>query len=1262
MPTQIEILIISSIFLLVFLSVALPAQSNFIIQPAPDGFITSWLILGPFSNSAPGCQPGGEHGTGCYGYLHDLLANEGGEARIVPFAGASAVSIENEKHFWRPYFSPSWWIDFNSIFEPNEDVVAYAHVCLNCTKNMQVTFGLSQNDGMKLWLNGELLHDEHQAHLSPEAMSLPVNLKKGTNHITVKVDEKKGGWGFGISVRFAHPADQSSLTFQIPAPRREEELQALLFEIGFLPNAEPLVGEPVAFKLPLKHCQLPCPVRLPILVLNADQQLVDEVELTLPRKPGKDIFPINLNLPAAEYTLVFKDRPALQKKIEYVEQKVFNEDFDKTLGQRPYEMGDRPGYPEPLIDFEDLSGWWLHSQDGTSARLYRSRAEQMDGKFVAKIVYRGQPGSSSFEFGPPKPIPIEADADGVGMWIFGNNWGWIPDPTTPPVEAQLILIDEDENETPVSLGRVNWKGWFLCWTRVEQQQRKFRFKSIRILGGTNHDDRTLYFDSIKFTKERWQPLDIQPLPDLLPILTTRETIVPVPKVSVDVKTHVTDNVFRSVHHRGTQQITFIYAPDSGTLSDFTVQTSDGMAIQPFVGGDIEFPIKIDENAKTERRKLIRVTQESGKVLYNWSVSDGKSEIGYVIALSARYQSLLIDVRVENSEWATGLNLGHLKSSENCKLVRVPFLTYGMPDPCVVCSGDVFILALLDHYRSHASALFAQNETISPHEVQFNGGSRYEPRTDGHRNPLKERIVLTVSADFQDVLPNIPHPTSEMGHLTRSRCWRQHWGMHPDTTAHEQFYKPLKQLREYGVSHFIVRHHEETWRDDSESFTLRLQAAPKKGGDEALKHYVNRVKDLGFLCGLYTNYIDFAPVNANWSPDRVARQSDGNFVGAWPRCYTLKPSMAVKFEAEYAPKIHQKFGANTVYCDVHTAVKPWERVDFDARVPEAAMFRAQHKAYSLLLANEKKAYAGPVFSEGLYHWFYAGLTDGNYGQIRDSEPHDVAPLVDFDLLRIHPLEVDIGMGGPFMFYRNGVSPGEMNSRSEKFDRFLAATIAYGHNGYLLDENWGIPAQLKSYYMMQQLQTRYALQPVKAIAYFDGQAWLDTNDAIRTDCYQRGQIRTQYADGTKTVVNLSATETLHVKLDDRDLELPPNGYVACGADFFELSGNVQSRRIDLVSSPEYVYADGRGTLTKSDDIAVTNSAVILKEAGIVWIIPIDEADMISFRLGALGLGDKLTLTGCDRDSQPVSADIQFEISNGWLTLHLNNQYFKYQIAQK
>ena len=61
--------------------------------------------------------------------------------------------------------------------------------------------------------------------------------------------------------------------------------------------------------------------------------------------------------------------------------------------------------------------------------------------------------------------------------------------------------------------------------------------------------------------------------------------------------------------------------------------------------------------------------------------------------------------------------------------------------------------------------------------------------------------------------------------------------------------------------------------------------------------------------------------------------------------------------------------------------PWERVDYDSRVPGAGTFAATFYSYGEIMLHQKNAWKGPVYSEGNHHFYYSGLTDGNYAQDR-----------------------------------------------------------------------------------------------------------------------------------------------------------------------------------------------------------------------------------------------------------------------------------------
>ena len=106
----------------------------------------------------------------------------------------------------------------------------------------------------------------------------------------------------------------------------------------------------------------------------------------------------------------------------------------------------------------------------------------------------------------------------------------------------------------------------------------------------------------------------------------------------------------------------------------------------------------------------------------------------------------------------------------------------------------------------------------------------------------------------------------------------------------------QRLRALGLEKVAIRYHESSWRDAGESFTFRLNAAPKRGGDKALRHLISSVQACGWLVGAYTNYTDYAPVNSHWNEDWVSRTPSGEWQKAWARCYAPKPMIAVQMEA------------------------------------------------------------------------------------------------------------------------------------------------------------------------------------------------------------------------------------------------------------------------------------------------------------------------------------------------------------------------------
>lgn len=898
---------------------------------------------------------------------------------------------------------------------------------------------------------------------------------------------------------------------------------------------------------------------------------------------------------------------------------------EEPVGQRPYEMvwanRTQDTHP-PSVDFENLDGWTVECTDAV-ADFKRTREQQLWGSYVAKLTYRGTSSKAALMVKPPKPVPLPSSFDCINLWAYGNNWAWVSDKTTPQVTITVLLRSKDGRDVPVTMGTVRWKEWWVMHQRLSPEQlatlgNQALLTGIRVTNARNKEDRVLYFDNLAVYKEQLPPLTFEPRPERgvamfpgqtagtntgpgkLPFPTREETILPdnLTKQFTTQLEPISDG-FR-FHYRGQDgHLVYTYKPSTGTLSDVTAQWDSVPAFQPMAEGGIRFAGEDNKPLVPKTIEKLACQQVGDAVVSTWrcTLGDRKAEVTYTLRL--RQKSLVVDAKCLGGEVGE-VWVGKAVGVNNPRLVTLPYLACETRRPAVLITGPVeaplFLAAYMDHCRSNASSLWAENR-IADDGVTYNGGSRYLPKTDGQRNDCFERMFLTVSPRFEEILPNIPNPKSPWMHVAGERVWRAH-----GASNRENDYATWKQVARYGMSKVLITDHETGWRDGGESFTMRTRAAPGRGGDESQVDYARKIRALGFRYGIYNNYTDYAPVNEHWNEDYVTRLPNGNWQPAWARCYNPKPARAVELEARLAPIIQQKFQLDTAYCDVHTAVQPWRYVDFDARVPGAGTFAATFYAYGEIMLHQKKTWNGPVYSEGNNHWYYCGLTDGNYGQDQVARLTENPWLVDFDLRKMHPLCCNFGMGNLGMFFGRQEGLGDTpEEREARLDQFLAATLAFGHTGFLVMEG-GIPNAVRSYFSVQQIHANYAQETAVDIRYANEMGNLiPTSEAVASGAYKRSQVFTEYSNGLKVAVNGHPTETWTLSV----ASLPPNGWYAKDTEgkLLGFSAIVDGQRADYVESPAYIYANGRGRLTRFAKAVCDGQIVANKRSdGRVELIPV------------------------------------------------------------
>lgn len=873
-------------------------------------------------------------------------------------------------------------------------------------------------------------------------------------------------------------------------------------------------------------------------------------------------------------------------------------------GNRPSEMTevrrDVSPYPE-LVNFENLDGWKLENTGGIDADLSKTDESIVYGNHSAKIVVNNS-SSGKISLLPPEPIVITSDFDTVNMWTRYVPYKYC---VGPNIKFYIVLEDNQAQTYRVDLECGYFGVWEILNTRIIAPDGKrfnykpsvkmvqpVRFKSIDIefASANLQPPFKIYLDSLCIFKEELKPLKYKCSIENLPKPTTSDTILPVTKKTVNNKIQKIKNYYELICEDDKDKIVYRILPEKGNLNDVKAEY-EGHEFWPCCDGGIVFKFG-DEIIKPESGKLLventSINLKDNLLDTQWKLRYKDYTAEYHLIYQAKNKSLIVDILTENNN-GFEVVLGSAKPLSGAKSIQVPYLRFEDTSPQIISYKDLFLSCFLDWWSSDSTRLYAKNGfTEDGQGIYCNGGSQYLPLTNGNYNNIRERLFITISKDFQEVLPNIPNPKSP--YLDKYKCssWRWLYG-----GPHKIDW--VRQLHEYGVENFMVRFHADGMRDGNESYSLREYAAPSIG-DKLFREAGQELKDMGYGFAVYSSYIGIEGINKNFDLDILNRDTLGNTTAEFLR-YRVKPLAFIDIHSEMAPKIHKLFGTNFSYLDVHAARAPWRDTDCDSRIPMPGMFRLDFLANAQVMLNDRIAHEGPVWSEGGMQFLYAGFVDATYGYMGHETPWDKSTdIVDFDLLRLHPRMISIGMGDLPMYYKKTQFREPRNRFNPWLDRFIAATIAYGHAAWqVYPANFELGGALKSYFLTNAVQSCYIGIDVEEIGYFDGSKIVDTSKAIQTDAYLRRQIYVRYKNGLQIWSNLNHDNLdWTIELNNSVYVTPSGGFVAFKQnELLAYSAKTNNyERHEYVRSPRYIYLDGRDKPIAIEGIKLGKGACAIK----------------------------------------------------------------------
>jgi hypothetical protein len=145
-----------------------------------SGYVTAWQVAGPYK------QDGKD-----YAALFDV---------VWPPEEPQARDVQ-----WRPLpagTDPSrpWVLDLLKALG-GEQCVAYARTWIICDREMPVRLEMGSDDGLKVWLDGRLVHANNTARpLTAGSDKVDVTLKQGRNKVLLKITQNNLPWEFCVRV------------------------------------------------------------------------------------------------------------------------------------------------------------------------------------------------------------------------------------------------------------------------------------------------------------------------------------------------------------------------------------------------------------------------------------------------------------------------------------------------------------------------------------------------------------------------------------------------------------------------------------------------------------------------------------------------------------------------------------------------------------------------------------------------------------------------------------------------------------------------------------------------------------------------------------------------------------------------------------------------------------------------------------------------------------------------------------------------------
>lgn len=153
-------------------------------------FMKNWIISAPIKVGTVGTRPDAAQ--------QELsFKSEAAAITVLPEKSLPPLSFQGKTYPWQTVTSPGSIVNLDSIFKQEDFVSVYALAEIKAAEKKSVILALGSDDGIRVWLNGKMVHDNWIPRgITVDQDLVPLNLEKGSNQIQLKIQDIEQGWGF----------------------------------------------------------------------------------------------------------------------------------------------------------------------------------------------------------------------------------------------------------------------------------------------------------------------------------------------------------------------------------------------------------------------------------------------------------------------------------------------------------------------------------------------------------------------------------------------------------------------------------------------------------------------------------------------------------------------------------------------------------------------------------------------------------------------------------------------------------------------------------------------------------------------------------------------------------------------------------------------------------------------------------------------------------------------------------------------------------